>query len=201
MPIVNQSSTSELIRSKNSGKYTIPAGPQLENRIGTLTLNAPGIVILLDQSRSAGASFGGARPRKCVRSRRLQPSDDRPAQTIEQPVPGAGVLNNLGAKERRAQNRGMRDFAAQPASHAAVVDVRDRVHLERVGCRLHGQRGTARKPDAGVASRAGVLVPADAGAHHALPRAEEPGEDRPDGALALQLALGFRAEHFQPRRG
>src|SRR3972149_12228223 len=141
MPMVNQSSTSELIRSKNSGKYTIPAGSQLENRIGTSTLDAPGIVMLLDQSRSAGAYFGGARPRKCVRSRRLQPSDDRPAQTIEQPVPGAGVPNNLGAKERRAQNRGMRDFAAQPASHAAVVDLRDRGHLVGGGCCPSPPRG------------------------------------------------------------
>ena len=56
----------------------------------------------------------------------LQPADERRAHPVEEAIPRPGVVDELGAVERRTQHRSIRHFAAHPAADAAVVDVRDR---------------------------------------------------------------------------
>ena len=51
------------------------------------------------------------------------------AKAMQQAVPPAGVLHDLGAEERRAQHGGVGDLAAETAADAAIVDVRDRIDL------------------------------------------------------------------------
>src|SRR3989338_1208940 len=75
-------------------------------------------------------------------------------------VPPGGVLDDFCAVERRAQHRGVRVLAAQAAADAAVDHRGDRVAAQRVGIVLDGERRAARKPDAGVISRAGVFIDA-----------------------------------------
>src|SRR5215471_17436574 len=65
-------------------------------------------------------------------SSRRQPTDNGRPQVIQHPVPPVGVLHNLGAKERWAEDGGMRHLAAEPAADAVVVDVRDRIDFERI---------------------------------------------------------------------
>src|SRR5262245_13691629 len=135
----NQSSTISLAISRKRGKYTIPAGSQSANRMRRGNRNVSG--------RAVAPGL-----------RRLAPADDPAAHAVEQPVQQVGVLHDLGAEERRAQDRRVRHLPAQPAAHAAVVDVRHRIDLERVAGILDGERGASGEPDAGVVARAHVLV-------------------------------------------
>src|SRR3984885_5007551 len=98
----------------------------------------------------------------------LQPADDALAQSGEPPVPAAGIEDDLGAIERRAEHRGLRDLAAIAAADASVVHGGDRIVLERVVGVLQRQRRATREADASVVSRAYRLVDAEALLHHAL---------------------------------
>src|ERR1019366_10547662 len=93
----------------------------------------------------------------------------------------------------------MRDFAPQAAADATVVHVRHRVHLERVGGRLERERGTAGEPDAGMIPGAGIVIDAEASAHHARTQPEQAREYRADAPLALELALALGDDDFQSR--
>src|ERR1700682_3658771 len=75
-----------------------------------------------------------------------------------QRIKKTGVLYDFRPVEGRAEHGGMRVLAAQAAAHAAVDHRRYGVAPQGVGVVLDGQRRAARKPDAGVVPRAGVLV-------------------------------------------
>ena len=70
------------------------------------------------------------------------------------------VAHDLGAVERRAQHRGMRDLAAQAAADAAFDHRRHRIGAQRIGIGLHRQRRAARQPDAGMVAGADLVVDA-----------------------------------------
>src|SRR5262249_21572601 len=123
--------------------------------------------VAVGESYAAGKREG-SRQSAVPRLRGREAGDDARAQAIEQPVEHPGVLHDLRTEERRAQHRRVRHLPAQPAAHAAVVDVRHRVELERVAGGAHRERGAARQADAGGIARAHVLVDTEAGARHAL---------------------------------
>src|SRR5690606_31484139 len=124
-----------------------------------------------------------------VMSGRLERIDECLAHARLEAVPARRVADDLGAPERRAQHRCVRDLAAQAAAHAVVGDVRDRVDLQRVGRRPDGEGGAARQADARVIAGAGVLVDAEAGAHDALALLQHPRAQRLEATLPLELAL------------
>src|SRR6185295_8232906 len=105
--------------------------------------------------------------------------------------PGVRVLHDFGPVEGRTEHRGVRVLAAQPATDAAVDHGRDRVAAQRIGVVLHGERRAAGQPDARVVAGAGVLVDAIFHFHHSLARRELLRIDRPELALALELAFAF----------
>src|ERR1700722_3327306 len=97
----------------------------------------------------------------------LQPADDALAQTREAAVPAAGIEDDLGVIERRAEHRGLRDLAAIAAADASVVHGGDRIVLERGVGVLQRQRRAARETDASGGTRADGLVDAETLLHHA----------------------------------
>ena len=52
-------------------------------------------------------------------------------------------------------------FTAQPAPHTALIDMGDRLRAQRVGIGFYGERGAARKPDAGMIAGANILIDAE----------------------------------------
>ena len=99
------------------------------------------------------------------------------------------VAHDLGAIERRAQHRGMRDLTAQAAADAALHDGCNRIGAQRIGRGLHGERRAARQPDAGMVAGADLVVDAVAGARHALAALEFLGVLGAHAALARELAF------------
>ena len=83
-------------------------------------------------------------------------------------VPPIRIEDDLGLVKRRTQNFRVANLAAQPAADAAVVDMRDRIDLQRIGIGPDRQRRATREADAGMVAGAGVGV-----------HAEAPAEPRP----------------------
>src|SRR5690606_34938010 len=110
----------------------------------------------------------------------------------------ARVADDLCSPERWTQRGGMRHFAAQPAAHAVVGDVRHRIALERVGGGLYGERRAAGQPDAGVIAGAGVFIDPETGAHHPFAFPEQLRAHRLDAALTLELAFAFGNDDLEP---
>ena len=79
--------------------------------------------------------------------------------------------------------------------------MRDRVLAERVRVGLDGERGAARKPDAGVVAGAGVRVDAEPGADHPVAGIERLAHQWPQSALLGDLALRLGDDHLQPLLG
>ena len=59
-------------------------------------------------------------------------TDDAPAQRRHACGPTVRIADHLGAVERRAQHRGMRDLAAQAAADAAVDHRGHRIAAQRI---------------------------------------------------------------------
>ena len=125
-------------------------------------------------------------------SSRLKRANHGAAELGLELVPPACVLHDLGAEERGAQHGRVRHFTAQAAADAVVVDMRHRVHLERVGRILDCERRAAGEADAGVVTGAGVFIDAVAHAHHAFAALQLGGVDRLLAALLLKHALGLQ---------
>ncbi len=111
------------------------------------------------------------------------------------------IAHKVGAIERRAQHRGMRDLAAQPAADAAFDHASDRIGTQGIGAGLHGKRGAAGEPDAGMVAGADLVVDTEAGLHHALAALELLGVRRAHAALAGELALAVGDDHLEAALG
>src|SRR6478735_4571877 len=122
-----------------------------------------------------------------VNWRSMEHASQEKNHTIEK----AGILDNLGPVERGAKDRRMRVLAAQAAADAAVDDGRDRVASQRIGVVLHGERRAARQADARVVAGARVFVHAVFHAYGSLSFGKVFCDDRPQFALALELALAL----------
>ena len=61
------------------------------------------------------------------------------AQGAAHAVQPGWVRHDLRAVEGWAEHRGMADFAAQPASDAAIVDMRDGIGSQGIGAGLYRQ--------------------------------------------------------------
>src|SRR6185295_11337522 len=125
-------------------------------------------------------------------------SMDDSSQEKNEAIKKAWILNDLCPIERRAEHRGVRVLAAQAAADAAVDDGGDRVAAQRVGVVLHGERGAARKPDAGVVAGTGVLVDAVLDAHVPFTFLQLVGNDRAQLALPFELALALGDDDLEP---
>ena len=87
-------------------------------------------------------------------------------------------------------------FAAQAAADASVVDVRHRVHLERVGDAFSVSEG---QPDSRMQEWSPEQVSSSTPKRVRTTRApaEQPREYRADAALALELALALGDDHLR----
>src|SRR5216684_6322846 len=110
------------------------------------------------------------------------------------------MVDHAGLEEGRAEDRRVRDLAAEPAADAGLVHVRDRILAQRIGIVLEGERGAAVEAHAGLVARAHVRVDAEARRHHPPPRLETGRDLRLDPALALELALGAGDDDLEPAR-
>ena len=104
----------------------------------------------------------------------------------------------FGAIERRAEHRGVRDLAAQPAADARLDHARHRIGAQRIGARLHGERRAAGEAYAGMIAGADLVVDAELGAHDARAGLELGAVFGAYAALARQLTLAIRDDDFQP---
>src|SRR6185436_4301980 len=102
--------------------------------------------------------------------------------------------------ERRAENGGMGDLAAEPAADAALVDVGHGVVAQWVRIVLERQRWATVEAHARLVARAHVGVHAEARRLDARARLELGGHLRLHAALALELALRARDDDLEPAR-
>src|SRR5574339_132165 len=121
----------------------------------------------------------------------------RSMETRNELVPPRGVLNDFGAIEGGAEHRGVRVLAAQSATDAAVDHRRHRVAAQRIGVVLDGQRRAARQADARVVAGAGVFVHAVLHSYGSLSFSQILGDDGPELALPLELALALGDDHLE----
>src|SRR3954452_4783460 len=67
----------------------------------------------------------------------LQKADELAARILQETVPVARIVHDIGAVEGWAQHGGIRHLAAIAASDTALVDMRDRIVAQRFVQRLH----------------------------------------------------------------
>ena len=118
------------------------------------------------------------------------------AQALHELFQPARVIDQFGMVERRAENGGMRHFAAYSASHAVMVHRRHGRAPERIGIGPDGERRAAGQPDAGMVARAGVGIHAIVFAGHALAGLAPTIEQGADAPLAVELALALGHDHL-----
>src|SRR5690606_41835252 len=143
-------------------------------------------------------------PRASTSTLRVDSGTRHPCKPARDPVAPAieavRVADDLDALEARAQGRGMRVLAAQPAADALLrIDPGHGIGAQRVARVPHAQRRAAGQADAGMVAGADVLVHAVAHAQHPLACREPARLLRTNAALALQLALALGDDHLEPR--
>src|SRR5207253_3326151 len=106
--------------------------------------------------------------------RGLEAPDHPAPRGVERALPPVGIVDHARLEEGRAEDRGVRDLAAEPAADTGLVHVRDRILAQGIGIVLEGERGAAVEAHAGLVARAHVRVDAEARRHHP-PARLEPG--------------------------
>src|SRR5579871_4299257 len=114
-----------------------------------------------------------------------QESADRVTDAIQ---PGR-IAHDLRAIKRWTKHRGMADLAAQPASDAAIVDMRHGIGSQRIAAGLDRQGRAARQADAAMIPGTGVGIDAKTLPHDALAGLDCLGNLRPDPPLLVQHAF------------
>src|SRR6185437_8708502 len=130
-----------------------------------------------------------------------EPADHLLAEAMHKTVAPGRIADDLGAVERRAQHRRVRDFAAEPAADARFHDRGHRIGPQRVGCGLHRQRRAARQADAGVVTGADFLIHAVAHARDAFAALELFGIFAAHAALTRELAFPVRDDDLEAALG
>src|SRR5882762_4091998 len=90
----------------------------------------------------------------------------------------------------------MRDFAADAATDAAVVDVRHRIAPQRIGIGLDRERGTAGEPNARMVAGTYVGIDAETLAHHPLALLDHLPKNGRHAPGSIQLTLAFRDDYL-----
>src|SRR4051812_49980705 len=79
----------------------------------------------------------------------LQKADDGGREMRRRAVPPVGIVDDVGAIERGAEDGSLRHLSAIAAADAAVVDGGDRIVLQRIVRMLDREGRTAGQADAG----------------------------------------------------
>src|SRR5579862_9969588 len=138
---------------------------------------------------SAGSGTSAEDGREAAVDTSLQEADDCTPEACGQALESRRVRHESGPVERRAQDCGVGDLAAQTASHTAIDDRCDRIRAERVWVVLDGEGWAAGEANAGVVAGAGIGVDAEALSDHAAARLRELRQLGLDAALLVQLTF------------
>ena len=94
-----------------------------------------------DSLRATRCSFGRMRRRSSATAREcdpscvappLEPADDRSAGPVDEPIPGRGIVDDLGAIERRTERSRLSNLPAIAATDAILIDKGHRIVFQRI---------------------------------------------------------------------
>src|SRR6266436_8520364 len=141
---------------------------------------------LMPPARSCRPPVHAGRPfMPAARSCRLKEADHPPAESLERSLTPGGVVHHARLVEGRAEDGGVSDLAAEPATDARLVHVRHRVFSERIAAFFQ------REGRAAVEAHAGLVAGADVGVHAEPRRLDAPARFEPGGGLRLDAPLAF----------